>query len=58
MQNAFRQVKFIIQTFNEQKDALVTDYGMNSQQLTDLQADVDNQPAINGQPRETGLIRE
>lgn len=47
-----RKVKLIIDAATEHQEALVAEYGMTAEQITDLQADYDRFLEINGQPRE------
>jgi len=45
----------IIQKATGQQEALTTGYGLTQEQLTDVQAGMDNLLAINGQPREYSI---
>jgi hypothetical protein len=47
-----RRVKLIIGSATEFQEALTTEYGLNSEQISDLQADYDRFQELNGQPRE------
>lgn len=47
-----RKVKLIIGAAVENQEALVAEYGMTAEQITDLQADYDRFMEVTGQPRE------
>lgn len=47
-----RRVKQIIDAAVEKQEALVTDYGLSADQITELQADYDRFLELNGLPRE------
>ena len=51
-EDMLRRVKQIISAAIENQDLLTADYGLNGEQITDLQADCDHFLVLNGQPRE------
>ncbi|MBI9068816.1 MAG: hypothetical protein JEZ09_16085 [Salinivirgaceae bacterium] len=51
-EDMLRRVKQIITAANENQELLTADYGLNAEQITDLQADYDHFLELNGQPRE------
>lgn len=51
-EDMLRRVKQIIKGASENQEMLIIDYGLNPEQITDLQTDCDRFLELNGQPRE------